>query len=254
MRLTALPNRALLYLRQRTRLGEWGATAWHRWMPAWPVSKRFYGLKVCLNLRDGLLWLATNADDVERNDRFTEMLAGVKGAVWDVGCNVGIFSLLAASKGFKTLAFDISPVAIKLVERSAQANNLRLEIVCRAFAATSYSYAPPRDADTRNAPGQATASDSVMSMTFGEAQAQFGLPAFIKVDIEHHEVALLESTAFRDWIKANHISLLVEIHSPDYMKLLWPEVEHVMFDSVHVLFNPTPEHKAAIAARAKNSQ
>ncbi|MEK7780327.1 MAG: hypothetical protein AAB370_02365 [Verrucomicrobiota bacterium] len=45
---------------------------------------------------------------------------------------------------------------------------------------------------------------------------------------------------------------MVEIHSPDYMKLLWPEVEHVMFDSVHVLFNPTAEHKAAIAARAKS--
>jgi len=251
----ALVNRAVFFLREHTRLGVWGAGAWHRFMVPLPVTKKFYGVKVCLNLRDGLLWLATAADEVERKDRFTEMLAGVRGSVWDVGCNVGIFSLLAASRGFKTVAFDISPVAIDLVQRSAKKNHLELATVCRAFAATSYSYAPPQDADTRNAPGAVSQGGAlVTSMTFAEAQTQFGLPAFIKVDIEHHEVALLKSAEFREWIKAHRISLLIEIHSTDYLQLLWPEVEHVMFDSNHVLFHPTPEHKAAIAARAVTSR
>jgi len=206
---------------------------------------------VCLNLRDSLIWLAVSPEDLERADRFTEMLAGVKGSIWDVGCNVGIFSLLAASKGFKAVAFDISPVAIGLVTSSARKNNLKIDTVCRAFAATAYAYAPPGDADTRNAPLQPVSGETTMSITYLEAQAQFGLPAFIKLDIEHQEVAMLKSTEFRDWIKANHIPMLVEIHSPDYMKLLWPDVEYIMFDESHVLFNPTPEQKSLVATRTQ---
>ena len=246
-----LAHRLACFVRNKTRAGEKLASAWHRWMPPIPISKRFYGLKVCLNLRDGLLWLGSSAKAVEDGERFHEMLAGVKGMVWDVGCNVGLFSLLAASRGFKVVAFDISPVAIDLVQRSAQANRLNLETVCRAFSAAPYSYVPPQNADTRNAPDRKAVGNTVESIPFSEAEAKFGIPAFIKVDIEHHEVALLESAAFKNWIKTNHISLLVELHHPDYMKLVWADIEHCMFDSGHVLFNPTPEHKAAIAASSQ---
>ena len=251
MSLLSFPNRAIHHFRTHTRLGAWGASAWHRYMLPLPITKKFYGIKICLNLRDGLYWLSTNPVDVEQNDHFTEMLAGVKGPVWDVGCNVGVFSLMAAAKGFKVVAFDISPVAIDLVQRSAKLNKLNVETVCHAFSVTPYTYVPPHDADTRNAPDQKGGGTSVESMTFSEAQKKFGLPAFLKVDIEHHEVALLKSVEFKNWIKTNNIALLVELHSPDYMDLVWDEVEHCMFDDGHVLFNPTPEHKAACAARSR---
>lgn len=252
MSLGSLPNRILHKIRLHTKLGAWGASLWHRYMLPLPVSKKFYGLKICLNLRDGLLWLVSNPSDLEQAERFSGMLAGVKGSVWDVGCNVGVFSLMAASKGFKVVAFDISPVAINLVKKSAKANCLELETVCQAFAAEKYVYSPPEDAHTENAPQKIENKSQVTSMTFSEAEQQFGRPAFIKVDIEHHEVALLKSEEFKNWIKTNAISLLVELHDAAYSNLVWQDIEHCMFSSNHVLFFPTPEHKEFLHRVATN--
>lgn len=229
-------------IRLRTKAGAWAAKVWQRYMLPLPMSKKFYGLKVYFNLRDGLFWLAVNPSEWEQNEHFGEMLAGIKGPIWDVGCNIGLFSLLAASKGFDVVAFDVSPVATQLVEKSARANGLKLRTICHAFATERYTYVPPRTAHPQNAPNQQGNRNLVDSITFSEAETKFGLPAFIKVDIEHNEVALLKSEAFKNWIKNNNICLLVELHSPEYSKLVWSDVRHCIFDN-HVLFNPTPEHK-----------
>jgi FkbM family methyltransferase len=219
-------------------LGEGLAKGWHKFAPSIDIWKNIYGFKTCLDLRDSLIWWAMDPVSIEEFEGFHVMLEGVKGNVWDVGCNVGVFSLYAASKGNRVVAFDISPKAIRLLEKSAQRNNFSVTPIARAFAVESFTYTPPADADTRNRPGAAAEKGTVTSMTFLEAEEKFGRPDFIKLDIEHAEVDFLKSDKFREWIKTNKIPVLIEMHEKSYWDLVWPDVPHIAFDSSHVFFNP----------------
>lgn len=40
--------------------------------------------------------------------------SGLQGPVWDLGANTGVFSRIAAEKGFQTIAFDVDPGAVEL--------------------------------------------------------------------------------------------------------------------------------------------
>jgi FkbM family methyltransferase len=219
-------------------LGTALARAWHRWAPSVPVWRKLFGVHVCMDLRDSLYWWAVDSQRIEAVEGLDKMLAGVKGNIWDIGCNVGIFSLYAAAQGNRVTAFDLSPKAIRLLQKSAARNGFDIRTVPRAFSTKSFSYAPPADADTRNQLA-AAAGGSHTSITFQEAEREFGTPMFIKMDIEHHETEFLKSAEFRDWIRTCHIGLIIELHEPGYWDLVWPDVPHVRFDDWHVLFNPT---------------
>ena len=190
-----------------------------------------------MDLRDSLYWWAVDAKRIETGEGFETILRGIKGKVWDIGCNVGLFTLYAASQGNQVTAFDLSPKAIRLLQKSADRNGFRIETVSRAFSTTSFSYTPPADADTRNQLAD-SAGGSHTTITFLEAEAKFGTPVFIKMDIEHHETTFLKSVEFRDWIKTRGIGLLVELHEPHYWDLVWKDVPHVRTDDWHVLFHP----------------
>ena len=107
------------WLRQRP-LGNFLANTWHRIAPTITVSRKIYGVEVCMDLRDSLYWWGVDPARIEAIEGFEKILAGVQGRVWDVGCNVGIFSLFAASQGNQVTAFDLSPKAILLLQKSAQ--------------------------------------------------------------------------------------------------------------------------------------
>lgn len=226
-------------------IGQTLAKAWQRLAPSFVIVKRFYGVEVCVDFRDHAIWWASDARRVESSEGFDRMLRGVKGNVWDVGCNVGVFSLYAASIGNTVTAFDISPKAIALVKRSAARNGIKLNIVPRAFAVRTFQYVPPANADTRNRPDEKGAGPMETSITFKEAEQQFGRPAFIKLDIEYAEVEFLQSAEFKEWIKVNKIPILIELHEAGYWDLVWPDVPSIRFTDCHVLFNPTPEMLAA---------
>lgn len=233
---------------RQSGLGASLAKAWQRLAPPLTVTRRFYGVKVCVDLRDHAIWWASAARRVEESEGFDRMLLGVKGNVWDVGCNVGVFTLYAASIGNKVTAFDISPKAIGLLKKSVARNGFDVNIVAQAFAVRTFRYTPPDNADTRNRPTEGDAGAQHTSITFQEAEQRFGTPAFIKLDVEYAEVEFLKSAEFREWIRSKKIPLLVELHELQFWDLVWSDVPHVRFTDYHVLFNPTPELRAAVAA------
>ncbi len=236
MSITRKLYQAVFNFRQ-SPLGTGLAKSWHRLAPSIPVWRKLYGVHVCMDLRDSLYWWAVDAKRIEAVEGLEKMLAGIKGNIWDIGCNVGLFSLYAASQGSRVIAFDLSPKAVHLLEKSARRNRFDIQTVSRAFSTTSFSYSPPADADTRNQLAE-SAGGSHQSITFLEAEQQWGTPVFIKMDVEHHETVFLKSSEFHDWIKAKRITLIVELHEPHYWDLVWPDVPHVRFDDWHVLFNP----------------
>lgn len=220
------------------RVGEMAARVWHKLAPPIPIWKKIYGVDVCLDFRDSLVYWAADSRQVEKAEDFDRMLENIQGNVWDVGCNVGIFSLYAASQGRRVTAFDVSPRAITLLKKGAVKNRLAISTVTRAFAVNSFKYAPPTNADTRNRPDKISSQNTETSITYLEAEAEFGRPNFIKLDIEHAEIDFLKSAKFKNWIKAHRIPLLMELHEKHFWDLVWPDVPHVRFDENHVLFNP----------------
>ena len=205
-------------------------------MPPIPCWKEFYGIRIYLNLRDCAWWFSRNTKQVEAEEHWQELLGTVEPMrVWDVGSNVGVFALLAAKMGHQVVAFDISTCAINLMLKSARYNRLKIEHNCRAFSTKDFTYTPPKTADTCNKP---IMGSGFASITFLEAANRHGVPNFIKMDIEHGEVEFLQSELFHEWIKQHDITLLMEVHSEDYMKFVWPDVPWRMLYGRHVLFNP----------------
>lgn len=225
--------------------GTLAAKAWHKLAPPIPVWKKIYGVSVCLDFRDSLVYWMAEPGHIERTEGFEHMIKNIKGDVWDVGCNVGIFALYAASKGHRVVAFDVSPKAIALLNKSAKKNGFEISAVSRAFGVSSFKYAPPTDADVQNRPNNTTNQNTETSMTYLEAEVQFGRPSFIKMDIERAEIDFLKSVEFKNWIQTHHIPLLIEIHEKNFWDLVWPDVPHLRFDDGHVFFNPPPSGSPA---------
>ena len=89
-------------------LGEGLAKTWHKLAPSIDIWKKIYGFDVCVDFRDSLIWWAVDPAGIKEAEGFHTMLAGIKGNVWDVGCNVGVFSLYAASQGKAGMPFEVS--------------------------------------------------------------------------------------------------------------------------------------------------
>ncbi len=55
------------------------------------------------------------------------------GVLWDVGANVGIYSLYAAKRGLRVFAFEPSPMNFAVLCKNIAINNLPIEAFCVAF-------------------------------------------------------------------------------------------------------------------------
>jgi len=221
---------------RRSKLGTSFARLWHRFAPAFKVRKKVFGLTVYLDFRDNAVWWARSADQIERDEKVFDFLTSFKGTIWDVGSNVGIVSLRAASLGHRVIAFDISRKALGLLEASARANGLNITTVPRAFSTRSFSYDGPGSSDTENAIRESTAGKE-RSITFLEAAAQYPLPDLLKMDIEGGENDFIGSEEFKQWILQNNIAWVVEFHAPDFRTKLWKDCKFVQVDSGHFALN-----------------
>ncbi len=226
----------LIAVIRRTLLGSSVARFWHRFAPSFKVGKTVFGLTMYFDFRDNAVWWARSADKIERDEKVFDFLTSFKGTVWDVGSNVGIISLRGASLGHRVIAFDISRKALALLEASARKNRLNITTVQRAFSTRSFSYDSPTSSDTENAIRESAAGKE-RSITFMEAARQFPLPDLLKMDIEGGENEFIESEEFKQWILENHITWVVEFHSPDFKAKLWKDSRFVQVDAAHFALN-----------------
>ena len=89
-------------------------------------SKTNYGAKMSLDLRDLIqrtifftgLWEVKLSDFIAKN-------ITSKDVFFDIGCNVGYFSLLTASKALTVIAIDPDPNNIKVVEKNMDLNGFK---------------------------------------------------------------------------------------------------------------------------------
>lgn len=218
-----------------TNLNQKLARIWRKIVPSFPIRKQVDGVTVYFDLKDQPFYCFATSQKIECIE--ITRLPKTNAKVWDVGANVGIFSLKAAQLGHEVVAFDISSKALHLLQKGAQANHLKLQTVEGALSVEAYTYTPPQSCHTENKPTSQLNQNQKQSLTFLEAAKQYGLPQIIKMDIEGGEIEFLRSLSFHDWLRENHIIWVVELHQKDYINLL---SEHWMphpMDENHYVVN-----------------
>ena len=213
------------------------ARLWHRFAPSFAIKKRFFGTTLFLDFRDNFDAFLTSDEDMRKREwPVMEIPEKMEGMVWDIGANLGYLSVRAASAGRAVVSFELSTRAIELLEKTRSANDLSFEIVPRAFLAENVSYTPPTTSWSGNK-AQIEDEGSTQSITFQEAEAQFGTPALIKMDIEGAEEAFFEHAEWKQWLIDHKILWIVEVHAHMIGHTpIWEDVPHIVLPSTHYVY------------------
>lgn len=228
----------------------WLAALWHRYAPHVTVGKKFFGATVFMDLCDNIDDLTRSKAEIEcREGCVLSLPAAVDGLVWDVGANVGLFSVRSSILGRSCIAFEMSPKACRLLEKTKKKGQFAFTIVNRAFTVDSVRYNPPESASTENCLA-AISDGELLSCSFLSAAESFGIPALIKMDIEGGEDAFFRSILFKKWIVRNCVAWLVEIHerhlgyTPE-----WNDVPHCTLRGGHVLYAASDNQLQTLVSR-----
>lgn len=213
------------------------ARTWHRFVPSVTLSRRFLGRRLYFDGRDNTSVLVLPASELETHEwPLLELPTLIDGPVWDIGANIGLLTLAAASAGRRVTAFELSSRAAELLRMSRDANDLDFDVVDRAFAMTEESYGAP----VTSHPGNRltpSAGGAGRTITRSEAEARYGTPSLVKMDIEGMEGGFLADSDFKDWICQNRIIFYVELHTHLLGHTpIWADVPHVSFRGAHVLY------------------
>lgn len=191
-------------------------------MPRFTVRRKVFGLTLRFDSNDHPFVFHASRRQLEQGEGLHTILPRYPGMFWDVGANAGIYSLFMASLGNRVIAFDCSPKACDLINASAKDNALEIRTVANAFSYTHFAYPIPMTASPGNSahPKWELGVPLANSITYLDAAAKFGIPDLIKMDIEGHEEGFLTSPAFAQWLQANQIALVIELHKPSFHQLL----------------------------------
>lgn len=143
--------------------------------------------------------------------------------VWDVGANVGFFTLLAARLTGPTgrvVAFEPSPPAIPGLRENVALNGLdHVEIVESAVAGApgrarllqvgQHSWSHLEDRGRH--PGTTAVVEVDVTTVDAEVAAGRPAPDVVKIDVEGSEIAVLEG--MRDTLAAHGPALVIELHA-----------------------------------------
>lgn len=218
------------------------ATVWRNMAPPFTIYRSFYGLKAYFSFRDNAFYWLRTRKQLETIEPIFDVLQGKVGTVWDVGCNVGLFSLRAAQLGNKVFSFDIAPQAIKILSLSARANNLDITTVTQALGVSTFLYRPPTGSHTENkltTPQTGDKEATVSSVTYKEIAALHGAPNLIKMDIESAEEAFLKDLEFKRWLIENNITWVLEIHQPRFRDMIGPGFSVSTINDIHLVITPS---------------
>lgn len=163
-----------------------------------PFSSRLY-----VSSEGGLRYLAPTLRGVDRVLLNAVVDHVEEGAiVWDIGANLGIFSLAAAERGATVVAVEPDPWMTNLLRRSVRANRAAVTVLAVAIAsspAVGELVIAARNRSTSHLRGYGTtqtggfrAVEHVPVLTLDLLAERFGMPNLVKIDVEGAEVEVLQ--------------------------------------------------------------
>jgi FkbM family methyltransferase len=217
----------------KTCLARW----WHRYAPPLLLRRQYYDKTIFMNLRDNIFYFSMSTPELEKyEENVMSVLEFCEGPIWDVGANVGLFSVRASLFGLRCVAFELSPVTCRLLQKTKEFNHLDFDIIEQPFTLINRSYLPPKTASAENKVTFVDTGD-YKTITYQEAHKFYGLPALIKMDIEGGEAEFFNSVKFKKWLLDYSIAWLVEVHHEKLGFLPeWQDVPHAILQSNHYLY------------------
>jgi len=144
--------------------------------------------------------------------------------LFDLGAHFGIFSLVAASYGAKSIAVDPSPIAVRMIQIQTRLNGAtdRIQIERAAVGEAAgtiemLSSGVFTDGFFRVVRGKPrNDAKKVNVTTVDELTKRYGLPTLIKIDVEGHEAPVLRGA--RDTLSRCSPILFIELHNDMLMR------------------------------------
>jgi FkbM family methyltransferase len=172
------------------------------------------GLRVSVG--DSTLLRVLSRIEPEFEDAWTQHVS-TGDVVWDVGANIGWFSLLAArvaGPSARVTAFEPVPTNVAQIKANAARNGLPIVVVPAAVAGTSgwSSF----DAESSLTGRLSTDGPMIVpTITLDDWAARVGPPNVIKLDIEGDEVAVLADGA-KQLLSVHRPAILCECHGTQH--------------------------------------
>src|SRR5215469_5586847 len=136
-----------------------------------------------------------------------------RGVVWDVGANVGFYSLLAALKASKVIAFEPLPENLAYLNRHIALNHLEHRIEVCAAAASDHDGTGLFSSVPGNPSEGSLRSYGTLQVRTVRLDSQGTVPDLIKIDVEGNEHEVLRGAV--ETMRAHHPLVLVARHSAD---------------------------------------
>lgn len=135
------------------------------------------------------------------------------GVVWDVGANVGFYSLLAARKAAKVIAFEPLPQNLSYLDRHIALNGLQHRIEVCPVAASDYDGTGLFSIVPGNRSEGSLRPYGTLSVRTVRLDSHDSIPDMIKIDVEGNEHEVLRGAV--ETMRAHHPLVLVARHSDD---------------------------------------
>lgn len=199
-----------------------------RWISG-AAPGRGKGLSVC--------WNRTEREQIAA----AEALAPRGGLCFDVGANVGLYTLLLARHAAQVVAFEPAPRNLRHLWAHVQRNGLDNVQVIPAAASDSQSMT---GFETGRDPGRGHLSDSagqiVTTVRLDDVAARLGrMPDLIKIDVEGAEAAVLRGAI--DILRHRRPTLLLSTHGPKVRRQCMDLLTVLGYEPATPLNGDTPE-------------
>lgn len=139
------------------------------------------------------LWRATGHGERDVQTDYLQTLT-TRDVVWDVGANIGTYTLLAATTGATAIAFEPGPRARTQLVKNAELNDVTGRVDATPYALSDYdgtgTLLPAERTGVRQLAQEADHGDTVPVRT-GDS-LDLPTPDVVKIDVEGAELAVLD--------------------------------------------------------------
>lgn len=167
------------------------------------------------------VYVRSQEADPQQRAEFSSFLShcGPQMFLFDIGAHFGIFSLAAALWGGTAVAVDASPMATRMIARQVKLNKFenKVRIVQKTVSDHTGSMEMLSSGVFSDGYFKVAAGRSKRDLTRTEATtldemaSEFGVPTHIKIDVEGHELAVLQGG--RRMLQQYSPTLFLEIHN-----------------------------------------
>ena len=169
------------------------------------------------------------------------------GIAFDIGANVGLYSLLLSAKADKVVAFEPYARNIRYLVRTLAINDVHNVVIVPCAVADSpgmQAFDPGQNCAMGHLCG--SGGQVVACITCDDFSKQFGLvPDLIKIDVEGAEELVLRGA--RELLSRRRPAILLSFHSDDIKASCTQYLRQLGYDNVAPINGPTIEAASELA-------